>query len=192
MAFAYIGSIGTVQNKTAQTSTGLTTSAAASANDLVVVLIAKDSNSVTGSNNEITGVSDSAGNTYTELAEYTNSPGGSSAGAGVTIGIYACKLTSALSSGGTITVSFNASTTAKAIAAHRFTMGASNTLSSREFLATGTSSNSLVSGTLTSREHLYLAVQGDEGAATGIISGTSPFAVLAGTNTSGGGSASNM
>jgi hypothetical protein len=150
MAFAAVGTVGSRANKTAnQASSAITLTADANAGNLIVVAIAVDNNATTDQDeNAITSITDSAGgNTWTEVAEFTNSDAAAQAG---TVGAaYYSVLTNTISSGGTITVNFSNSTSrdASAITCHEFTKGAgtnvavftgSLTANAQEFMATAT------------------------------------------------------
>jgi hypothetical protein len=96
-------SIGTVQSKISEASTVLTTAAAAPAGSLIVVAAAYDDNGV------ISGVADSAGNSYALAQSAVNAT--NVAGA-----IYYAQ-GAALASGGTITISWSTQPLAKAVSA---------------------------------------------------------------------------
>lgn len=121
MAIASVGSL-TTTNSTASSSTLVTPAVSVSAGRLLVALISKDNvSTTTGNTNEVTSVTDSAGNTWTKGYEYCL--GGGSAGAGMVIAIYYSVLTNALSSG-TITANFSSAIAAKAISVWQYTVGA--------------------------------------------------------------------
>lgn len=130
MAIASVGTLGSVQSKTAnQASLVLTTSATLEAANVGVILIAVDNNAaVDGDEGAVTGVVDSAGNTWSKLGEFTNAQTGAQLGA--TISVWMVKATTQLTSGGTITASFNntASRDASAATAWEYTVGANKTL----------------------------------------------------------------
>lgn len=132
MAFASIGTLGSVNSKTAnQTQLVLTTTAAASAGRLVVVIVAVDNSAYAAGgndNNGITGVVDSAGNTYTGFAVSNYGSGVAAQSLGV-VGMFYSVLTNALASGGTITASFGATIAdrdASAATAWQFSIGSSS------------------------------------------------------------------
>lgn len=126
MAFASVGSLGTANAGTAdQTSLVLTTTATLEAGNLGVIVIAIDNNQTTdGDEGAVSGVVDSAGNTWTKGAEFTNGQGAAQAGS--TCSVWYKRVTTQLASGGTITASFTNSTSrdASAATAWEFTVGA--------------------------------------------------------------------
>jgi hypothetical protein len=76
------------------------------------VACSADNNGASGGPS-ISGISDSAGNTWVLRNDYvTQDPG--AAGAGITLGVWTCAVTNTLSSG-IVTVSFNPATTSKAL-----------------------------------------------------------------------------
>jgi hypothetical protein len=124
MAFASVGSLGSGGSVTANQSTlVLTTTATLEAGNLGVIIIGVDNNQTTdGDEGAVSGVVDSAGNTWVKGAEFTNGQG--TAQAGATCSIWYCVVPSQLTSGGTITASFtnNTSRDASAITAWEFTL----------------------------------------------------------------------
>lgn len=159
MTIASVGTIGTNNAGSGDTTVVLTTSAAAEADNLVLVMVGKANTATSsGETNEITGLADSGSNTWTKLGEYTYSEG---AGAdGGTVAIFFSRLTSTISLGGTITASFTASSASRAIAAWELTtpttiaqFGTTQTTGANSTTDPGSLS---VSGLTTS---LYLAVR---------------------------------
>lgn len=119
MAFGAGNTIGTGVGTAAGTTTTITTSAATAAGDFVVVYISKDNTGTTDAeSNEVTSVTDSAGNVYRKDGEYRNSAG--AANDGVVIAVFSSKHAAALSSGGTITITHD-SVSDRAAAAWKFT-----------------------------------------------------------------------
>jgi hypothetical protein len=98
-------------------------SATVEAGNLAVIAVALDNFGTTdGDHSEITGVVDSAGNTWTKGGEYTYGQG--LAGEGATAGVWFCRLASQLTSGGTITITFSGTATAMAASGWEYTVGA--------------------------------------------------------------------
>src|SRR5262245_26190384 len=134
MAFARQATIAQLGDKITP-ATSWTTSGKASANasvgDLIIVAAAFDNPGTTdGDHSDVSSVTDSAGNTYTKLREYTNGNGSVSTGAVVWLGY--CILTNAIVSGTTTwTVNFanQPQTGANALTAERYTIGAGSTIS---------------------------------------------------------------
>ncbi len=130
MAFAHVGNMGTaLSTGNNQSSLVITTTATALVGSLVVVLVAVDNNQTTdGDSTAVSGVVDSAGNTYTRGKEFANGNGTNQTGADVSI--WYKILTSQLTSGGTITASFTSATTADASAmtAKNFSVASGSTV----------------------------------------------------------------
>lgn len=108
MTWAHSAQIGTAANTTADSSQiAVTTTADANVGDILLLLVAKD-NSTTGGGNqtaEVTNVTDSAGNWWRHAIGHTN------AGAAQTtthVAIWLTQVTTAMASGGTITVGLGA------------------------------------------------------------------------------------
>src|SRR5262245_17493612 len=182
MAFASVGTLGSVQNKTAdKASAALTITAQADAGNLVVLWIAVDNNSSTSGGVDeaaITGVTDSAGgNTWVEAKEWTNSAG-SAAQTGATVALWYSVLTNTISSGGTITVSWNNATSrdAAALSAWEFTKGAGTTIAIEGTPATfvGVSNNAIFDVTTANIECLRLVAFATE-SNSGNIAGDTDF-----------------
>ena len=117
MALASVGNLGSNQVKAAGTTVVLTTTAAVAQGGLIVVVSSWDNIEATDGETSRLSCADSVGNTYTKVKEYTRgSPG---AAAGVTLGVFYAKATTALPLGGTITVT-GTSVTAKTIQAAQY------------------------------------------------------------------------
>lgn len=178
MAFASIGTLGTGANTTANTTLVLTTSAAAEAGNLVVLVIGKDNAStVDAETSEITGIADSAGgNTWVKYGEYCNGQGAANAGA--TVSVWTCIVTNTISSGGTITATLSDTRTVKAMTAWEFSVGAGSTVSlagtlqvlANDALDPGSMS---ISG-LTSKEYLFVRGVSHEGS-VGLLTATTSY-----------------
>lgn len=117
MAFTDLGSIGATGATTNnQASLALTTTAACSAGELVVVAVADD-NRLSGADadgSEVSGVADSGGNTWTKALGWANNEGGTQLGS--SISLWYSVLTNAIANGGTITASFTSATLSDATA----------------------------------------------------------------------------
>lgn len=194
MAWSSGGSVGTAQSKTAGSSIALTTSAAVAVGEVVVLVVAKDNVATTdGATSEVTGVSDSSGNTWSKAGEFTNGQGGAASGA--TCAIWYTQATTAISSGGTITANFSSSVTAKAVSAWKWAVGSGSTV---DVVATATRADDgadpgavSLSG-LTNAEYLFLRGIAGETNSTAQITPTASWTALSTAQTSGGGAASNM
>lgn len=114
----------TTANSTASSSALTAASLTIAAGQWVLVAIAADNNGTNGAAS-LTGVTDSAGNTYTQLALNNQDPG--AANEGTTLGIYLAKINAALSSG-SISANFSPNTTSKAMSIKRISVDAGETL----------------------------------------------------------------
>lgn len=114
MVIAATASTAGAGNQTAATTLAMTVAGAnIAAGQLVVVFIAADNAGTSGASS-ISSVTDSGGNTYTQV-KLQNRTAGSVAADGCTCAIYASVIGTALTSGtSTITVNFSPTTTAKA------------------------------------------------------------------------------
>lgn len=108
--------MGNNNSTSAGTTLVITTTQSAAVGDKIVVAVAAD-NAGSGGASSIASCADSAGNTYV-LGQTTNRDPGA-ANEGVTHVYFSAQVSSALSSGGTITITFSPSTTCKAAMAWR-------------------------------------------------------------------------
>jgi hypothetical protein len=164
MAFASVGSFGAVGTSTDGTSFQLTTTATVEAGNLAILGIVFDNlTGTTGDNSEVTSVSDSAGNTWVKGGEYTY--GQSTPGEGVTSSCWYSRLTSQLTSGGTITVNFSGTVTAMCCSGWEFTVGAAVTAAAAPVGSATTTANgygSVAFSGLSSANRVYFRVMGRE------------------------------
>jgi hypothetical protein len=144
-ASAFKSALGNAAATTAADTLVLTTTAAIAVGDLVVVRWAADN--ATATTPTATSVTDSGGNTYTDHAFRGNN---ATANAGIVGGILATKATSAVASGGTITLTLSLTTSAhRAMYAESFT-GFHNLTRSNVVVNSGASTASTVtSGVVT-------------------------------------------
>lgn len=181
MAIGSIGSFGTANSTSSGTTLVITTDAQLDAGNIGIVAIALDNTQTTdGNTSEVSGIVDSAGNTYTKLLEFCNGQGGAEAGA--TVSLWFTKAASTLASSGTITITFANTITSKAASAWEFTVGGGKTL---EIPVGGTAtiaddndppSNLVISG-LASLERLYLRVTASERGSLSWVAGTNFTAI---------------
>jgi uncharacterized repeat protein (TIGR02543 family) len=149
---SYIGNIGTAQSKTAGTSLAVTTNAAVAAGDDILVTFAADPAATVSS------VSDSAGNTYNNVVDITNS-------GNVRTIILAAYNVTALPSGSTITIN-HASVTARSAVVSVFRGLADSAVLDRTHTNTGAGSTAPTSGatsTTTQADELLIGAVGLEG-----------------------------
>ncbi len=196
MAFASKGALGVAgdatDNQASLTHTTTTTNCAIG--DLVVVVVVVDNHTTTtGDTTDVSGVVDSAGNTYTRAKEYCNAPSG--AQSGVDVSIWYCVLTSALNIGGTITASFTSSTDsdASAMGAHCFTVASGSKVGIEGTPANGTSQNGSLDVTTSNIECLRYRASGIESSSnTNWTAATSGWTLKTQKNSGGGTSATEV
>ena len=124
--FVSVGTLGTANDTTADTSFTLTPSATLNSGNIGILIIAKDNEGTTDtSNDECDEPTDSVGNTYTKLREYTN--GNGAADAGATVCVFFTKATTDLTTAGTVTMTVTTNSV-KAATFWEFTIGAGNTI----------------------------------------------------------------
>lgn len=110
----------TTANSTTSSAALTASSVTVSAGDWIIVAVAADNSGSAGAAS-LTGVTDSAGNTYEQLTLLNQDP--AAVDAGTTLGIYLARVDNALSSG-SISANFNPNTPAKAMSIKRITPGA--------------------------------------------------------------------
>lgn len=198
MAWASKSSVTAASDKVAGTSItsgGIVTAPGLAIGDVAIVIVAKDNAATAnGNTSEITSVVDSDGvNVYQKLREFCNSRGAANGGA--TISVWYSKLTDALANGATFTANFSDTRTASAISAYGFSIGVGSVVSiaanaTDSAVTNGEIASMAISG-LTSQEYLFVrasAVEQD----TFFATTTGGYINFLGTNTTGGGAASNM
>jgi hypothetical protein len=153
---SYIGNIGGNWSKTAGTSLVVTTTAAVTAGDDIVLVFAADEEGTVSS------VTDAAGNTYELAVQAINDQTGTAAG--VRTHIYAAYNANALSSGSSITITHTSVTSRSAVVSVFRGLATSSALD-RTHTATGTT-NTVSSGatsTTTQADELLIGAVGLEG-----------------------------
>ncbi len=194
MAIGTPVSIGTTQNKTAGTTTVLTTTAAVPAGALIGIWYSVDGDGA-NANGEIESVTDSAGNTYV-VGEAVSQ---GTTNAGVAGGIYYAKNATSLASGSTITLNWTGASSPAAKSVSAFYVEGIDTTSPLDVIgtATGTSTTPSVStsATTTQADVLTIGIVAREGPSGDTFTqdaspayATPPVIV----GTSGGGATSNV
>jgi len=185
MAITSKGSMGVGADSSSGSSYSMTTAttALAAGNIALLVSVSDNTSTVDGDNSEITRVTDSGGNTWTKLAEYTNSPTAAVAD-GVTVSIWLTRATAAVAIGGTITITFVSNRTDKCCSAWAYTVATNSTLTK----ATNTPVTSEVNGAndfgssafsgLASLQRLYLRGLGKEANSLTDLTVSSGFTLL--------------
>jgi hypothetical protein len=120
MAITVVGSLGTSGSGVNNTTITLIANAAVLAGDWIVINVASNNTStVDGDNSEVSGVTDTRGNPWTKLGEWTNANG--AAGSGVTTSLWMTQVSVDIpASEMTITVTYSSARPNKAISAHAF------------------------------------------------------------------------
>jgi hypothetical protein len=195
MAFAFLASVGG-SSKTAGTSVGSSGPGSNKTGTLLLVVSVAVDNTSTGSdgdNSEITSVTDTLGNVYTKVKEFTNTQGAAAGGA--TVSVWTAVMTGTFSTADSATANYS-SRTAQNAGLHIFSIGSGKTVSvagTPQTLANdGVDPGSMTIGSLASQEYLFFRATAYEAAG---LSGTPTTNYTQGTNplgTSGGGAASNM
>lgn len=172
MAIVYTGDrTVAAQTKTAGASwasIGLNTTTAV-AGDLVVITVATDNVSTTDGNTNLhTNLTDTAGNTWTKVREFTN--GQAAAAGGATVSVWYSVLTGALNAGQTLTLTLASSVAAKAMQGQRFTIGAGSTIAADAIKADlandAADPGSMTLSGLANSEHLFFRATAIELATT--------------------------
>lgn len=116
-----VANITTATSTTSSSTLATTASVTAAAGTWLYVALACDNNGTNGDPSVATNsISDSASNTWTNRVLLNNDPG--AAAAGITLAIWTCEVTNALTNG-TITISFSPNTTSKTFVVQRLTPG---------------------------------------------------------------------
>jgi hypothetical protein len=120
MAITVVGSLGTNGNASNNTTVTLSPNANLLAGDWIVIDVASNNTStVDGDNSEVSGVTDTRGNPWQKLGEWTNANG--AAGSGVTTSLWMTQVSVDIpASDMTITVTYSSARPNKAISAHAF------------------------------------------------------------------------
>lgn len=192
MAIAHVGNAGTATSKSSGTTLVLTVSASFASTDLAVVITSWDNTDTTIGDSTRLSCSDSSGNTYTKLREYTYSEG--AAGDGATGAIFISRISSALTAGASsITLTSNTACTAKAVSVRKFTTGAAVAL---EQTQVGTANEnqppSLTTSGMTSRSYLHIRCDASEDNGDPIWAQDADYTDFTTANTVGGALVSNV
>lgn len=188
MAFSSRGGFGTAGSAvSASGSTLAVTTATINVNvgDLAIAIIGCDNVQTTdGNTNQVASIADTAGNTWQQVVEFTN--GQTAAAAGATCAIWYSKIIAALNTGGTVTVTFASSITARACLLHAFSTASSSVGVATTNVLAGDAADfgSIVCNPVTSRAYLFLRGGAQEG---DIVTYTPTTNYTATANIAGGG-----
>lgn len=192
-------SAGGTSSKAASSTLTRTYQKTIAAGNLFVVCVATDNigAGADGDNGDIVSVADDAGNTFTKAVIFSNTQAGAANGA--TTAIYYCLLTNGVTTGTTLTVTFNGSPVAKAMIGQAFTLSLGTSVTTEGSAGTlandGADAGSITLSSLPSRSYLFIrATASEQAQAAGTKStGYTTFGNGVSTvGTSGGGGASNM
>lgn len=158
----------------------------------VILAIAGDNVGTTDAeSSEVSSVTDDAGNTYGKLAEYRN--GNGSAAAGCIISVWGGKHTTSF--GGTGTITYANSITAKSAWIREFSIGAGNVVTVQTYSTNATDAANFPSMNLAppSAEYLWLRAIGweEDSNAAGVITPTTNFTEAGPNGTTGGAANTN-
>jgi len=191
-AWSFISSRGTASEKTSDGSLSLSPTATVPAGSILVIFAATDNPTNTTSCTDTTfhSITLSTGDTCTLVRERTQ---GTNAAAGVTTSLWACDLTTDLTTSGTVTLNISSDVTAKAVALGEFAVAAGKTfdVSSDQTDSCGSGTDMTTTLDPSGTSVLQIKTGGVEGttASCGTDNGLS---TVGGTATSGGGAASNI
>jgi hypothetical protein len=194
LSFASVGTLGSAQSKTSTTTVVVTTGATAEAGNLVIVESAWDNTDTSDGETTRLSVADSASNTWTKIAEYTDSEG-SAAADGATVAVWFSVLDNQLGSGGTITVTSTDARVAKAANAWEFTIDEDAVLvQDYVTLAGGTGGNPgpITISDLPSREYLMIHALASERTQATTFTQDADYTDITWQGTTGGATNDNM
>jgi hypothetical protein len=194
MAWTNNGGFTAGNNKTSSSTLTDTISGTLAVGRIVFYAVAFDNLSATdGDNSETISVTDSKGNYWHKVGEFTNSRG--AANAGVTVALWASKLTVQLVTGDTWTMTFAGAVTAKAYLNTFLTVGAGNAWQIMDKQVEATTAADPGSMTLTggtSQEYLFMRVIGGETDSATALTPTTNWTNVGAQTTAGGVATSNI
>jgi hypothetical protein len=176
MAFAFKADIGSGTSKSSASSIAITTNTAIAIGDTVIVDYVGSTTT-----SAVSSVTDTAGNTYTVLADYAGTQASR-------VAVAACQATAAMAVGGTITVNLAAASGIRGASAHTYT-GGTITQDVTAVTGSGNSTSPSVGPTATTTQAatMTFAVFGvSQGASTVSFSAGTGYTPLNGASTSGG------
>lgn len=193
--------LGDVLNSTSEeisdTSLDLSWSGTINTGNIIVVKAATDNVQTTDGETTLHSISDSDGNTYTRICEFTNGEAG--AGAGATVSVHFAKASADLVPPEVITLTTSSAVTDKALAVREYTITSGNVPSLAGTCQTlandGADAGSQALSGLTSQEYLFLRAIATESNGAVSMTATLNYTVMDSggcQNTTGGGEASDM
>ncbi len=184
---------GTATEKTSDTSISVSPTATLATGTIQLVVCNTDDDGNGSGDTNAHSLSDSSGNTWTKIKEESGSVAG--AGTDVTVSLWMTKITSSISTGGSITCTTANAVTAKAIGIYEFTVASGKT-----FSVVGTTANTFTAATtdaltlsgLTSAEYLWVGSWGIEGPSGDSYTEDTDYILRLSPGTSGGSAVSNV
>jgi hypothetical protein len=175
-----IGASGTSGTTLGLVSTGPTIEAG---NVALIAIAANNVGTTDADHSEVTGLADDiGGNTYTKLAEYTNGEG--AAAAGITVSLWQCRVTNALTDVATITATFGSAIVDKCGSVWEFTVGGALTQAAAAVPNATDASNGFGSvqfSGLASASRLYFRALAKEVNSTTALTVSTGFTAITGT-----------
>ncbi len=179
MAWTFVENQGTASENTSDNAIAMSPATEIPIDAIVFVAVVSDNIATTdGNSNTHTSITDTDTHTYTNLYEWTETSG--SANDGVTISLWATKVTVAIGTGDVITANFSAAITAKAMGVAEFSVAAGKTFSAADQQGAGDPADASISvaiSGLSSAARLWLAAVGVE-ADAGIIDEDSDYTTI--------------
>lgn len=184
MSWSFVATRGTNREQTSDQTLGVNPTATIAAGSVLIVVIQADNIAASTGDTTSHSVTDTQGNTYTRVKEYTFSDAGVALD-GVTSSIFYSILTTQLTTGDTVTLTVSANVTSKIISLAEFTIAGGSTLSvpttvgvSRNELASGGTDLDAVFSGLSSSEYLIVSSAALETAAVSTWANDSDYTTL--------------
>lgn len=192
MAIASVGSLGSATSKTSTTTVTMTASADAEVGRLVVVITSWDNTDITSTETTRLSCTDESGNTWTKIAERTESDAGL-AEDGATVAIFATVVTTQIDTGDDIIITSDTARVAKGVSAWEFTIAESELAVQDYEVGGGTSQPAAITLTgLPSEEYLLIYALGMQRSSSVTLTQDSDYSNLTVAGTTGGASTSNQ
>lgn len=192
MAYTFVGPRGTTNNKVASTTVVLSVvNSSIPAGAIVMTLVSSDNLAATAGDSTDVSLTDSQSNTWTKVAEKTQTAG--AAADGVTAAVFRSILTTGLTlATDFVTAAFSASVTSKAISMLEFSGTALNQHGDTQAnLSAGTTPSVSFAG-LSSKEYLLIGLTAIEGPSADVHTVDADYTAAGRTGTNAGGAATNV
>ena len=185
MAITSVAARGTGVSSSSGTTVGVTPTGTIVAGRVAVLTVSTDNTqTTTGTSSNHSTVTDSAGNTWAKLGEYTN--GQSAAAAGITVSVWMSQLTTQLTTGTPVTATLSTARVDKAASLYEFSVSGGSTLqlaAANQYGVVNAANGfgSLSFSGLTSKEYLFFRGMGKEANTTTALTVSSGFAAISNT-----------